>query len=215
MGWHVGNNECASAGWTGRYSMGVTTAAPCSRSTYLCKIRFCPSDARVALWNSPRWLLQIPPHKSDLCVPLGTFMSSIFLSKWQKSVCDGTHGCAGIFSAEMCACYAVQITPDWRTFEMSRSRWHGCLCLVNIVCCQVDISATGRLLVRWSRTEWSVAECELETPTTRGPGAEWGCCDKSKQCLRWIWDVDNNSTNRYLWNYEERLLGYRLDVVRF
>jgi hypothetical protein len=32
-------------------------------------------------------------------------------------------------------------------------RGHGCLWLVNVVCCQVEVSATGRSLVQSSRTE--------------------------------------------------------------
>jgi hypothetical protein len=37
-------------------------------------------------------------------------------------------------------------------FEFRRG--HGCLCLVNVVCCQVEISATDRSLVQRSPTEF-------------------------------------------------------------
>jgi hypothetical protein len=42
------------------------------------------------------------------------------------------------------------------------SRWgHSCLSLVSILCCQVEVSATGRSLVRRSPTECGVSECDL------------------------------------------------------
>jgi hypothetical protein len=40
---------------------------------------------------------------------------------------------------------------------------HGCLSLVNVVCCQVEVSAKG--LVQRSPTECGVSECDLETST--------------------------------------------------
>jgi hypothetical protein len=46
------------------------------------------------------------------------------------------------------------------------------------VCCQVEVSATGRSLVRRSRSECGATECELETSTKRRPRPEWDCCDK-------------------------------------
>ena len=37
------------------------------------------------------------------------------------------------------------------------SRWgHGCLSLVSVVCCQVEVSATGRSLIQRSPTDWCV-----------------------------------------------------------
>jgi hypothetical protein len=38
---------------------------------------------------------------------------------------------------------------------------------VNVVCCQVDVSATGRSLVQRSHTECGVSGCYLETSTVR------------------------------------------------
>jgi len=40
--------------------------------------------------------------------------------------------------------------------------WHGCLCGVSIVCCQVDVSASGRSLVQRSPTARGVSECDRE-----------------------------------------------------
>ena len=34
---------------------------------------------------------------------------------------------------------------------------------MDVVCCRVEVSARGRLLVRRSFTECSVSECDLET----------------------------------------------------
>ena len=48
-------------------------------------------------------------------------------------------------------------------------RGHRYLSLVSVVCCHVDISATGRSLVQRSPTECGVSECDLETSKLRMP----------------------------------------------
>ena len=40
---------------------------------------------------------------------------------------------------------------------------------MNVVCCQVEVSASGRPLVQRSPTEYGVSECDLETSTMRWP----------------------------------------------
>jgi hypothetical protein len=45
-------------------------------------------------------------------------------------------------------------------FEYRRK--HGCLCLVSVVCCQVEVSATGWSIVQRSPTECGVSECDHE-----------------------------------------------------
>jgi len=43
-------------------------------------------------------------------------------------------------------------------------RGHGCLSVVSVMCCQVDVSATGRSLVQRGPTEHArVTECDFET----------------------------------------------------
>jgi hypothetical protein len=39
---------------------------------------------------------------------------------------------------------------------------HGCLSLVIVVCCQVEVSVTGWSLVQRSPTECGVSECDRE-----------------------------------------------------
>ena len=46
---------------------------------------------------------------------------------------------------------------------------HERLSLVSVVCCQVEVSATGRSLVQRSPTECGVSECDVETLTMRKP----------------------------------------------
>jgi hypothetical protein len=41
--------------------------------------------------------------------------------------------------------------------------------VVNVVCCQVEVSATGRSLIQRSPTKCGVSECDLETSTMRRP----------------------------------------------
>ena len=45
----------------------------------------------------------------------------------------------------------------------------GCLSLVSVVCCKVEVFATGRSLVQWSPTEYGVSECDRGTSTRRKP----------------------------------------------
>jgi hypothetical protein len=45
----------------------------------------------------------------------------------------------------------------------------GCLSLVSVVCCQVEVTAKGRSLVRRSPPERPVSEYDLETSTIRRP----------------------------------------------
>jgi hypothetical protein len=40
---------------------------------------------------------------------------------------------------------------------------HGCLSVVNTVCCQIQFSASGRSLVQRNPTECGVSVCDLET----------------------------------------------------
>ena len=51
-------------------------------------------------------------------------------------------------------------------------RGHGC---VSVVCCQVEISASGWSLVQRSPTECGVSECNHESSTMRRPSATKGC----------------------------------------
>ena len=46
-------------------------------------------------------------------------------------------------------------------------RGHECLSVVGVVCCEVEVSATGRSFVQGSPTECGVSECDLENSTTR------------------------------------------------
>jgi len=39
---------------------------------------------------------------------------------------------------------------------------HGCLSVANVVCCQVEVPATGRSFVQRSPTDCCVCECDLE-----------------------------------------------------
>jgi hypothetical protein len=47
--------------------------------------------------------------------------------------------------------------------------------VVSIVCCLVEVSATGRSLVQRSPTEYSVSEYDLEASIMRRPWPPRGC----------------------------------------
>ena len=46
-------------------------------------------------------------------------------------------------------------------------RGHGCLSVVGVVFCQVEVPATGRSQVQRSGTECDLSECDLETSNMR------------------------------------------------
>jgi hypothetical protein len=54
-------------------------------------------------------------------------------------------------------------------------RGHECLSLVSVVCCQVEVSASGRSLVQRSPTECGVS-CDREASIMRRPWPTRGCC---------------------------------------
>ena len=49
------------------------------------------------------------------------------------------------------------------------------LSIVSVACCQVEVCATGRLLVQRSPTKSVVSECDLETSIIRRPRPIEGC----------------------------------------
>jgi hypothetical protein len=53
---------------------------------------------------------------------------------------------------------------------------HGCLSLVSVVCCQIEVSATGRSLVQMSPTEFGVSECDREASILKRAWPTKGCC---------------------------------------
>jgi hypothetical protein len=58
---------------------------------------------------------------------------------------------------------------------------HGCLSVVSVVCCQVEVSATGRSLVQRSLTECGVSECDREASIMRRPWPIRGCRANGKK----------------------------------
>jgi len=64
----------------------------------------------------------------------------------------------------------LQALTYWECGFETRRR-HGCLSLVTIVCCQVEVSATGPSLVHRSPTGCGVFECDPETARARRPSS--------------------------------------------
>jgi hypothetical protein len=75
------------------------------------------------------------------------------------------------------AVYGVGLRPlaCWDCGFESR-RGHGCLFLVSVVCCQVEVSTSGWSLVQRSPTECGVSECDREASIMRRPWPSRGCC---------------------------------------
>jgi hypothetical protein len=64
-------------------------------------------------------------------------------------------------------------------FESRRE--HGCLFLVSVVCCQVEVSASGWSLFQRSPTEWDVSELDHESSIKWRPWPTGGCCTMVKK----------------------------------
>ena len=47
--------------------------------------------------------------------------------------------------------------------------------VVNVVCCQLEVSATGRSLVQRSPTDCGVSECDRGSSKMTHPRSDWGC----------------------------------------
>jgi hypothetical protein len=58
---------------------------------------------------------------------------------------------------------------------------HGCLSLVNVVCCQLEFSASGSSLVQRSPTECGVSEYNREASIMRRLWPTRGCCEMEKK----------------------------------
>jgi len=54
-------------------------------------------------------------------------------------------------------------------FGFESRRGIGCLSIVNVVCCRVEVCANGRSLVRRSPTESGVSDCDREASIFRRP----------------------------------------------
>jgi hypothetical protein len=68
-------------------------------------------------------------------------------------------------------------TPD-RQKKKKSHRGHGCLSLVSVVCCQVEVSATGWSVVQRSPSECGVSNvCAHETSKRGGLGTRKGAVE--------------------------------------
>jgi hypothetical protein len=67
---------------------------------------------------------------------------------------------------------AIRLLELWVRIQ----RGHGCLSLVSVVCCQVEVSAWGWSLVQRSPTECGLPECDREASIMRRSWPIGGCC---------------------------------------
>jgi hypothetical protein len=58
---------------------------------------------------------------------------------------------------------------------------HECLSLVSVVCCQVEVSATGWSLFQRIPTECGVSECDGKASRIGRPWTTMGCCATGKK----------------------------------
>jgi len=62
-------------------------------------------------------------------------------------------------------------------------RWHGCLSVVSVVCCLIEVSATGRSLVQVSPSECVVSECDPKASIMKWPWSNSDCCATARSTL--------------------------------
>jgi hypothetical protein len=61
----------------------------------------------------------------------------------------------------------LRLLACWKqTFESRQ--WHGCLYLLSVVCCHVEVSASGWSLVQRSPTDCSASLCVITKPRKQG-----------------------------------------------
>ena len=133
------------------------------------------------------WLRSIPPNPDTLwfflilsaCLRIG-FISTIFPSgtrtKYFERNTNPYHTCYiphtyyHLFVYPNVVEEGVGLRPlvCWDC-EFELRRRHGCLSLVSVVCCQVELCATSWSLVQRSPTDCGVSERDLEISRMRGP----------------------------------------------
>jgi hypothetical protein len=65
------------------------------------------------------------------------------------------------------------------------------VCLVSVVCCQVEVSASGCSLVQRSPTECGVSECDREASIMRRPSSPRGCRAMGEKLFIFILIITN------------------------
>ena len=58
---------------------------------------------------------------------------------------------------------------------------HGCLSVMSVVCCQIEVSESGRSFVQRSPTEFGVSECDHDASIMRGQLPTGDCCAMQKK----------------------------------
>ena len=66
---------------------------------------------------------------------------------------------------------------EWR-------RKPGCLPLLSVMPCEVEVSATGRSLFQGSHTDCGLSLCDPQTPIMRQPWSALGCCAREEKKTR-------------------------------
>lgn len=84
---------------------------------------------------------------------------------FRKTVCLGQYNPNGCVVWGM----GLQSITCWNC-RFKFHRGHGCLSSVSDVCCQAEVSASGRSLVQSSPTECGVSECDYLASVMRRPG---------------------------------------------
>jgi len=111
-------------------------------------------------------------HFSSVWVTYSPVMNSnILLYTWQRY----------LLSTDL-AVWGVGLRPNacWDCGFESRQE-HGCLSVANVVCCQVEVSASDWSLVQRSPADCGVSEYDHETSTVRRPWPTGGCCPMVKR----------------------------------
>jgi hypothetical protein len=82
-------------------------------------------------------------------------------------------------------------------------RWgHGYLCLVSVVCCQIQVSGSGWSLIQRSPTECGVSECDREATIKRKTWPTGDCCAMGDTNIE---SVMNKMSVVYWWNDQLKL----------
>jgi hypothetical protein len=81
-------------------------------------------------------------------------------------------------------------------------RGHGCLCLVSVVCFQVEVSASGWSLIQRSPTDWCVSECDREASIWGRSCPLWTVASGEKNKTKCMEESPYCKTNRFTYRQE-------------
>jgi len=96
-------------------------------------------------------------------------------------------------------------------------RRHGCLSVVSVMCCQVEVSATSSSLVQRSPTDCGASSCVIKKPQKwGGHGPRWAAApQKTKQTYAYYINENTGQCQLSIWSTQRQHLPKRRLTMRY